>query len=106
MRCSKRILPLAIRAAELATGLPVLSMASPTKPTSDGQRDGFGEAHEFLLIAFDEGGAFDEILRGVAADAEFGKDGEFGAAGLGFGGEFEDAFGIAFEVADGGVELG
>jgi len=58
------------------------------------------------LIAFGEGGALDEILRRVAADAEFGEDGEFGAAGFGFRGEFEDARGIAFEVSDGGVELG
>ena len=52
-----------------------LSMASPTKPTSDGSGMDLARRDEFLLVAFDEGGAFDEILRGVAADAEFGEDG-------------------------------
>jgi len=59
-----------------------------------------------LLVAFYEGGAFNQVLRGIAADAEFGEDSKFGAAGFGFGGEFEDALGVAFEVAYGGVELG
>ncbi len=70
------------------------------------QRDFFGEADEFLLVALGERWALDEVLRRVAADAEFGKDGEIGAAFLGFGGEFEDAGDVAVEIADGRVELG
>ena len=70
------------------------------------QRDFFGEADEFLLVSLGERWALDEVLRRVSADAELRKDGEVGAAFLGFGGEFEDAGDIAVEIADGWVELG
>ena len=71
----------------------------------DGQRRFLRETGDLVAIAFEEAGAFEQIQREIAADAEFGKDGEIGAAVFGFAGHVENARGIAGEVADGGIEL-
>ncbi len=60
---------------------------------------------EGVEIALDEGGAFEEIEGQIAADAKFGEHGQFSAASLGLVGEGEDARGIAFEIAYGGIKL-
>src|SRR6185437_14574362 len=75
--------------------------------TDDGGKRHFGgKFAEGGLVAFEEGGTFDEILRRVAAEAEFGKDDEVSGAGFCVGGHFEHAGGVAEEVADGWIELG
>src|SRR5258705_182446 len=45
------------------------------------------------------------VVPNVAADAEFGEDGKFSAAALGLFREVENAGGVAFKVADSGIEL-
>src|SRR6185437_7827298 len=65
-----------------------------------------GEALKLFEIALDEGGTFDEILRRIAAQAEFGKNDEVGGAGFRFAGHLQHAGGISREIADGWIELG
>ena len=93
-------------AAELATGLPVTVHGVANEADEAWERDGLGEFDEGPLVVLDEGWALDEILRRVAADAEFREDGDVGAGGVSLAGHGEDAGGVAVEVADGGVELG
>jgi hypothetical protein len=63
------------------------------------------DTEERVVIALDEVGTFEKIEREVAADAEFGEDGEFGAKAFGLRGEGENARRIAFEITHGWIEL-
>ncbi len=63
------------------------------------------ETNQGFAIAFQEGGAFEQVLGQITTDAKFGKDGQIGAAAGGFMGHIEDAGRVAGEIADGGVEL-
>jgi len=75
--------------------------------TDDGRHGHFfGEAGEFFLIALEEFGTLDEILRRIAAEAKFGENDKAGAARFCRRGHFQHARGIAGEIADGGIELG
>ena len=60
-----------------------------------GSGDFRGQAGEFFAVAFEEAGPLEQIERKIAADAEFGEDGEVGAAGFGLAGQLQDAGGIA-----------
>ena len=64
-----------------------------------------GDVFQRVEIALDEGGALEQVEGEIAADAEFGKDGELGAALFGLLRKCEDAGGVAFKVADRGIEL-
>ena len=64
-----------------------------------------GNVFQGVEIALDEGRALEEIEGQIAADAEFGEDGKFSAAALGLFREVENAGGVAFKVADSGIEL-
>ena len=75
------------------------------KAYDSGKRHAIGDVFESVEIALDEGGAFEEIEREIAADAEFGEDGKFSAAALGLFRKVENAGGVAFKVADSGIEL-
>src|SRR2546426_12436675 len=46
-----------------------------------------------------------KIERGIAADAQFGENGQVRAALFRFGGQLQNPRGIAGKIADGGVEL-
>ena len=71
----------------------------------DGQGRFLREASHRFAIALEKGGTFEQVLRKIATDGEFGKDGQISAAAGRFLGHLEDAGRIAGEVADGGVEL-
>ena len=58
------------------------------------------------MVAFDERGALDQVLRGIAAQAKFGEDSEFGAARIWLQRQIRECAGVAFEIADCGIELG
>ena len=62
-------------------------------------------ACEFRLIAFDECGPLDQILRRIAAEAQLGKYSHIRAAGFRFAREFQNARRIAFKIANDGIEL-
>ena len=51
-------------------------------------------------------GRSSKIERKIAAQAKLGKNGEFRAALMRGGGKVENAGGVAFEVANGWIELG
>ena len=92
----------------IGNGLPCLwwSWIDAAGVADDGgERHLRGDAFEGVVITLDEGGAFEQVEGKIAADAEFGKDDEVGAKAVGLRGESEDARGIAFEIADGGIEL-
>ena len=50
------------------------------------------------------GGALDKIEGRIAAEGKLGRNGELRAAGLGLGGEVENAATVAGEIADGRAE--
>jgi hypothetical protein len=81
-------------------------MIDPAGEAHDGgERHAVGNVFEGVEIALDEGRALKEVEGKIAADAELGEDGEFGAAALGLFREVENARGVAFKVADSGIEL-
>ncbi len=54
-----------------------------------------------------EVGALDQVLRRIAAEGQFGKDDQVGLEAIdGLAGPVDDPGGVAFDVADGEVELG
>jgi hypothetical protein len=76
------------------------------KAYDGGERHAVGDVFQGVEIALDESGALEQVEREIAADAEFGEDGEFRAAALGLVREVENAGGVAFKVANSWVELG
>ena len=91
----------------VGNGWPVAGMIDAAGKAYDGgERHAVGDVFEGVEIALDERGALEEVEGKVTADAEFGKDGEFGVATLGLFREVENAGGVAFKVADSWVELG
>jgi hypothetical protein len=57
------------------------------------------------VVTFDEGGAFQEVLREIPAKAEFRKNSEVGATLFGLRREAQDASCIPCKVANGRIEL-
>ena len=106
MRCSKRIFPPRDQSGAIRHGLAGIVLRLAHVADERGEGDGFARAAQLRPIARDEGGALDQVLRRIAAEAKLGKDGEVGAARLRLARHFEDARRIAFEIADGGIELG
>ena len=72
----------------------------------DGQWRFLRQTCDLFAIAFEEAGPLEEIERKIAADAEFGENGQVGAGLFGLVGQFQDAGGIARKIAYGGIELG
>ena len=71
----------------------------------DGQGRFLSERGDGGAVAFEEGRALEQVLRKIAAQAEFGENGQIGAAAFGFGGHVQDAGGVAGEIAYGRIEL-
>ena len=57
----------------------MIRIDAPGVTNDGGERHLRGDAIERVMIALDEGGAFEKIEGKVAADAKLGKDGEVGA---------------------------
>ena len=69
------------------------------------QRQLGGQLFQLLVISIDEGGAFEEVLGQVSAQAKLGKNGQIGAALVSGVRQAEDAGGIACKIAYGGIKL-
>jgi hypothetical protein len=57
------------------------------------------------VIAVDEGGAFEQILREIAAQAKFRKNREVRAALMGGSCQAQNASGISCKITYGGIKL-
>jgi len=91
-------------AAFVGDGFPVPFFHGRRKPHNRRQRI-FQLGFQLFVVAFDESGALQKILRQIAAGAKLGKYGEFGAAWLGLRRKAQNASRISCEVADGRIEL-
>jgi len=74
-------------------------------PHESGNRDRLCQTEECVVIAPNKGGALNQVLRRVATNAEFGKDGNIGASRVGVARQFKDARRIPLEIADRRIEL-
>lgn len=93
----------------IGNGLPcpvVVGIDAAGVTDDGGERHLRGDTIEGVVIPLDEGRTFEEVERKIAANAEFGEDGEVGAKAFGLRGKGEDARGIAFKITHGGIELG
>ena len=69
----------------VGNGLPCPGVVHAAGVADDGrERHVRGDFFQRVVIALDEGGAFQKVEREIAADAEFGEDREIRAAPLGF----------------------
>jgi hypothetical protein len=85
---------------------PVVIRIHAAGVANDGrERHLLGDVLQSFMIAANERGPLQKIQRKISADAEFGEDGEIGAAALGYAGQLKNLRGIAFEITDGGIEL-
>ena len=81
----------------------VIDTASVTDDSGKGHLG--GDMFQSFVIAIDEGRTFQEIEREIAAEAEFRKDGKFGAALFGLRRKAQDASRVSIKIAYCGIEL-
>ncbi|TPW13631.1 MAG: hypothetical protein FD129_1237 [bacterium] len=63
------------------------------------------QERERFAAALDEGGAFEEVARGVAGQRHLGEDGHVGPAGRGARGPIVDTLSVALEISNDGIDL-